>query len=94
MNALLINPADNVVVVTEAIQPGDTVTYRDGDEMKSIQATQAVPIYHKIAIREIPWDSRVLKYAHQIGVAQQDIHVGEYVHCHNVQSPSDKEVYR
>lgn len=45
-----------------------------------------VPMYHKVAIKEMPKGTEVVKYGEHIGLAACDIHVGEHVHVHNVQN--------
>ena len=88
---LIIDPKDNVVVVTEEVKSGDTVAYRLGGEEFRITASQDVPIYHKIARTFIPKESAVMKYGQVIGKAVEPIEEGQYVHCHNVKSMT-KEV--
>ena len=43
-------------------------------------------MYHKVAIKEMPKGTEVVKYGEHIGLAACDIHVGEHVHVHNVQN--------
>lgn len=83
VNALLIHPEDDVVVVTERIEQGTTVTYGEGCH---VTALEDVPIYHKIAVHEIKKGAAVHKYNNIIGEATEDIHVGQYVHVHNIRS--------
>ena len=58
---------------------------RNGDVQKITAATD-VPMYHKVAIKEMPKGTEVVKYGEHIGLAACDIHVGEHVHVHNVQN--------
>ena len=82
INAAIIDKKDTVVVAIEKINAGETVTWRDcfGNEQ------HIVPIFHKIAITDMPKGSEVVKYGEHIGLAACDIHVGEHVHVHNVQN--------
>jgi altronate dehydratase small subunit len=83
--AVHINDLDTCVTVTEAVQAGDTVEYRLGDgSTASVTALGDAPIYHKIAIADVPKGQYVYKYGEKIGVASQDIHKGDYVHTHNL----------
>ena len=81
VNAAIIDEKDTVVVAIEKINAGDEIIWRDrnGDVQKITAATD-VPMYHKVAIKE------VVKYGEHIGLAACDIHVGEHVHVHNVQN--------
>ena len=87
VNAAIIDEKDTVVVAIEKINAGDEVIWRDrnGDVQKITAATD-VPMYHKVAIKEMPKGTEVVKYGEHIGLAACDIHVGEHVHVPNVQN--------
>ncbi len=53
INALLINPRDNVVVVMKALQAGDMAVYKLDDLVQQTAAITDVPIYHKLARSDI-----------------------------------------
>lgn len=89
-NALLIHPSDNVVVVTQAMGAGDTIRCAAPGGEACVTAVEAIPIYHKAALRDIPAGETVLKYGQPIGRAVKDIRTGEHVHCHNVESGEEK----
>ena len=76
-----------VTVNAAIIDEKDEVLWRDrnGDVQKITAATD-VPMYHKVAIKEMPKGTEVVKYGEHIGLAACDIHVGEHVHVHNVQN--------
>ncbi|MDR1731822.1 MAG: UxaA family hydrolase [Synergistaceae bacterium] len=82
-NAVFIRPNDSVVTVTEAVSRGGVVRYPDG---QTVTAVQDIPIYHKVAVVEIGKGGAVYKYGEKIGLASADIHVGEHVHTHNLES--------
>ena len=86
LNAMIVEPQDNVVVAIEPIKKGDTVTYKCAGEEKTLTALEDITIYHKLAIRDIPEGEPVVKYGEHIGVAARDIKAGEHVHEHNVGS--------
>ena len=54
LNAMIVEPQDNVVVAIEPIAKGDTVTYTCNGEEKALTALEDVTIYHKIAACDIP----------------------------------------
>ena len=77
---------DNVVVVTEDIKKDDMVSFLKNNETVSIKANADIPIYHKMSTEEIKKGQNVIKYGESMGVALEDIHVGDYVHVHNAAS--------
>lgn len=86
MNAMTIDPKDNVAIAIEPIAAGDTVTYLCKGEPVSLTATQDITIYHKLATRDIPAGEPVVKYGEHIGAATAFIPAGSHVHVHNVES--------
>lgn len=89
-NALLIYPSDNVAVVAQAIEAGDAIRCAAPGGEARVTAAEAIPIYHKAALRDIPAGETVLKYGQPIGRAVRDIRAGEHVHCHNVESGEER----
>ncbi len=77
---LHIHPADNVGVAAETLEPGAVVVV-DG---LSVAARATIPPGHKLALRDIPAGSQVVKYGCPIGRATQDIAAGAWVHTHNL----------
>ena len=76
---------DNVAVALEALQPGDELSVGSG--CLELQAQEAIPQGHKVALRQIPQGGQICKYGHVIGVATEAIPAGGYVHVHNVLDP-------
>jgi (2R)-sulfolactate sulfo-lyase subunit alpha len=58
----------------------------DRDEVFTIHANQAIPLGHKVALRDIVAGWPVMKYGTSIGVAAVDIHAGDHIHVHNLRS--------
>ncbi len=81
-NVILGSPKDNVVTCCVCVSAGDYFTV--GAE--KIVATQDIPIYHKIAIADIPAGAIVFKYGQPIGIASSPIVKGEHVHIQNLES--------
>jgi (2R)-sulfolactate sulfo-lyase subunit alpha len=78
--------ADTVgVAVVEDIQPNKELTgwIMETDETIKIQALDAVPLGHKIALTNIKNGDTVLKYGYDVGKAVADIPQGRHVHVHN-----------
>ena len=55
VNAAIIDEKDTVVVAIEKINAGDEVIWRDRNgDVQKIKAITDVPMYHKVAIKEMP----------------------------------------
>ena len=81
--------ADTVgVVVVEDVRPGQDLTgwVMETDETISLKALDAVPLGHKIALRDIKNGETVLKYGHDVGRAVSDVGKGRHVHIHNLKT--------
>jgi (2R)-sulfolactate sulfo-lyase subunit alpha len=81
--------ADTVgVVVVEDVKPGMTLTgwVMETDETISIEAKDAVPLGHKVALKDIKSGETLLKYGHDIGKAVADIGKGRHAHVSNVKT--------
>ncbi|KQY75429.1 UxaA family hydrolase [Brevundimonas sp. Root1423] len=76
--ALTLNPADDVAIVLETLEPGAVV------ESLGLRAVEAIPTGHKIARHAIAAGSVVRKYGQVIGEAVNDIAAGAHVHTHNL----------
>ncbi len=89
VNAMIIDPKDNVAVAIEPIAAGDTVVYLVQGEPVTLTAAEDITIYHKLAARDIAQGEPVVKYGEHIGVATAAIPKGTHVHVHNVVSPQE-----
>ncbi len=89
MNALIVEDVDNVAVATAAVADGENVHFvrHDGTESE-FPCVGGVPIYHKVAVRDIEAGEDIVKYGEVIGRAAVDIARGSHVHTHNVQDLS------
>lgn len=79
---ILIDPKDNVGIVIDPVEPGDTIEI-DGI---SITALDSIKLPHKIALKDFQPGDYVLKYGAVIGYATCEIKAGAHVHVHNVDS--------
>jgi galactarate dehydratase len=73
-----LNPADNVAVSRERIDPALT------PEIEGIRVHNEIPRGHKIAVAAIAQGGPVTKYGQIIGFATEDIAPGQHVHTHNL----------
>jgi len=87
INGIFIDPIDCVVTIASEAHPGDIVSYVDGGEKKEIKVLDSIPIYHKMAIKEVAKGGKVMKYGQLIGIAGSDIKPGQHVHVHNIVEP-------
>lgn len=86
IKAIKIDRKDNVAVVLGKVEKGQEVTWTKDGETASVQALDPIPVYHKIAVRDIAAGEPVVKYGEHIGIAAMDIPAGSHVHVHNVRN--------
>jgi len=79
-NVIVIGPTDNVAVALNEIKAGEPIVGIG----RELRANTFIPPSHKVAIVEIPENSRVIKYGESIGLAKQRIKPGDWVHTHNI----------
>ena len=87
INAILINPMDDVVTVITELTEGDRAVFFKNEEITQVPVVGTIPKYHKLAIRDIKKTEPLRKYGETIGKATQDISQGCHVHDHNMASP-------
>jgi (2R)-sulfolactate sulfo-lyase subunit alpha len=76
------------VVVVEDVKPGMMLTgwVMEGDGTIQVKALDAVPLGHKVALKDIKSGDTVLKYGADIGKAIADIPTGKHAHVHNMKT--------
>ena len=88
-NAILLDAKDNVATCTTAAKAGDKIKILGGGE---IICVEDIPIWHKVALKEIGKGDKVFKYGEIIGEALSDIAKGGWVSHENIFSvPRDYE---
>jgi (2R)-sulfolactate sulfo-lyase subunit alpha len=60
--------------------------FMDDESSIDVEAREAVPLGHKIAIAQLNSDAEVLEYGITIGKTLAPFHPGTYVHTHNLRS--------
>ncbi len=89
-NAVVIDQRDNVAVATYQLEAGAEARYPMPDgTLASVTVTDDIPLFHKIALVDIPKGEKIVKYGEFIGVATTDIKRGQHVHTHNCASSDD-----
>ena len=81
---LRINNHDNVAVALQSLFGGDECFLNDSAE--SVVLLNDIPYTHKVAVKPIRKDEKIIKYGSPIGSALYDIKAGEHVHSHNMKS--------
>lgn len=84
--AIILNTGDNTATALEEIAPDAILDLPGEPDMVAVSIKQSIPLGHKFATRDISMGEVVLKYGEVIGVASQDIEIGEHVHIHNIES--------
>jgi (2R)-sulfolactate sulfo-lyase subunit alpha len=76
------------VVVVEDVQPGKDLTgwIMQTDETITMKALDAVPLGHKIALKDLKTGDTVMKYGHDVGRIVADADKGHHVHVHNMKT--------
>ena len=86
---LVHDPKDNVgVVVVEGLEAGTDmlcVVTHDNSDFR-LTAKAAVPIGHKVALRDLKAGDTVIKYGQDIGRIVAAVGKGEHVHVHNLKT--------
>ncbi len=73
---------DNVAVAVSDLECGESVLVNG----IKIVLRDDVPSGHKLAVQKINANESVIKYGYSIGIATEEISVGQHVHTHNVKS--------
>ncbi|MCQ6560789.1 UxaA family hydrolase [Paenibacillus mendelii] len=84
-DALVVDPKDDVATALRDLTAGETVQYRSGHDVTSVQVKNDIPFGHKLAIRDMETGTHVRKYGEVIGQSTMAIQTGEHVHVHNVE---------
>jgi len=82
-NFIIMNSEDNCATSLAEIPKDDEVELNGG---KVIKINQKIPFGHKFALTQINRGDLVKKYGEIIGVATENIDVGDWIHTHNIKS--------
>ncbi len=80
---------DNVgVVVIEKTREGQNCNawIMENDRTVKVPSAYAVPLGHKIALKDLKIGDTIFKYGHDIGKVVKEIKKGEHVHVHNIKT--------
>ncbi len=76
------------VVVVEGVQAGQTLSgwSMESDATVRIVALDAIPLGHKVALRDLAPGADVIKYGEVMGRASAAIAAGKHLHVHNTKT--------
>lgn len=86
IDALMLDPKDNVVTCVRDVATGETVCYRKGDDFLSVDAKENIPFGHKIALEDFAQETEIYKYGELIGKTNRPIEKGCLVDHNNIYS--------
>ena len=96
MKIIHIHPSDNVAVALRDLLPGEELLLSlpadSGEDSGAAQNSlrlpvlEAIPRGHKIALKDIPEGSAIIKYGYPIAAASAAIPAGSWVHTHNART--------
>ena len=67
INALMMDPTDNVVTCVSEVGKGEKIVYRKGGEVCTVTALEPIPYCHKAAVADIARGGQVIKYGESLG---------------------------
>jgi (2R)-sulfolactate sulfo-lyase subunit alpha len=85
---LVHDAADNVGVAVLDLEPGVECTGRilaDNSNLRA-RAAEAIPLGHKLALKDFSVGESVMKYGCEIGRIVQPVKAGAHVHTHNLKT--------
>ncbi len=85
---LVHDSRDNVGVAVIDIPAGEAAQGATLDQQATLTVTarEAIPLGHKIALRDFRPGDTVIKYGEDIGKVVAEIHAGQHVHVHNLKT--------
>jgi (2R)-sulfolactate sulfo-lyase subunit alpha len=84
---LIHNEGDQVGVAVQDVEPGRIrAVYMDSDREVELEASEPIPLGHKIALTDLEAGVTVTEYSVPVGFTRQAIRRGALVHTHNLRS--------
>lgn len=77
---------DTVATTVKNLKKGETIDFNILNNKRSVKLNHDIPFGHKFAIENIKKDEEIFKYGEAIGIATEQINIGDYVHVHNLVS--------
>lgn len=90
MNHFVLHDADDsvAVAVVEGIEPSQQLNawIMDEDRTITVAAIEAIPIGHKVALKDMNVGDTVIKYGVDMGKVVAPIKKGQHAHVHNIKT--------
>ena len=86
--AIRIHKNDNVVTAKSDIDINISI------HEENVNTNQHIPVGHKVATQNISKGDAIIKYDTMIGVAKENIKIGDHVHVHNTGMVDSKKDYQ
>lgn len=86
IDAIILNPTDNVATAVQDLKAGQKAAVRLGREIHYVIMAEDIPYGHKFAVRPICRGEEILKYGEVIGRATLNIAAGGHAHVQNIES--------
>lgn len=67
IDAIMLDPKDNVVTCVRDVKAGETVYYWKEDAYLQVEAKENIPFGHKIALQDLGAEMEIYKYGELIG---------------------------
>lgn len=84
---LVHNEGDHVAVAVHDVSPGRRIAvYMDSDREIPVEASEPIPLGHKVALSALPGSASVIEYGVVVGITRKAVAKGEMVHVHNMRS--------
>ncbi len=83
---LVLHPDDNVAIALQPLAAGETIAVGGSPLASSLLIRMPIPTGHKVALRTLGPQDKVIKYGQPVGIVTRPIAAGEHVHIHNVVS--------
>lgn len=85
-DAMRLHSADDVATALRDLAPGEVAQIRTDAGSETITVREAVPLCHKLALRDLAVGAPVRKYGEVIGRTTMAVEAGGWVHVHNLES--------
>ena len=86
MDALLLNPEDQVATAVRELRAGQIAQISSGETVQELKILENIPYGHKVAVQDILKGMEVRKYGEVIGRASCEIRSGTHAHVQNIES--------
>ena len=86
IDAILLQPTDNVATAVQELKAGQKAAVRTGTELHYVMIEEPIPYGHKFSVRDILLGEHIIKYGEVIGQATANIKIGHHAHVQNIES--------